>query len=228
MPEVDEQTLKELDALEFIVVQLLHIVLGLDLNDRVGGKQIYHLIQGPLERWDIADSCTELMVDILHRVCDSRKDFIDIIKKSIEEVRDSVNEIHDESRTGDNDVVMSDHDEDFHSAHSEASDDTAVPSSPREQQGPEMKDNVQELLARMKCLHLVGCMMKHVSLKLLKETKTRDFVFETLKGDILNDLVAPSMSRKLPSVRASALPCLAHFGFLQKVRNHLGSLCECS
>ncbi|KAF2276527.1 uncharacterized protein EI97DRAFT_467200 [Westerdykella ornata] len=216
MPEVDEQTLKELDALEFLVVQLLHIVLGLDLNDRVGGKQIYHLIQGPLERWDIADSCTELMVDILHRVCDSRKDFIDIIKKSIEEVRDSVNDIHDE-KVGDNDVVMSDHDdESFHSAQSEASDDTAIPSSPRAQQPPEMKDNVQELLARMKCLHLVGCMMKHVSLKVLKEPKTRDFVFETLKGDILNDLVAPSMSRKLPSVRASALPCLAHFGFLQK------------
>ncbi|KAI9889190.1 MAG: hypothetical protein M1814_005706 [Vezdaea aestivalis] len=188
----DEESLVEL---EFIVEQLLHIVLTLDYSDEVGRRKMYSLLRETLTLPELPEEVTRLSVEVLRGICGpdsaAEREFCEIVLEAVAEVHDTI--------MGDG----LDPEESFHSARSEVSLTPTQSSRSRSQTPAETPNEeekaIKEIVVNMKCLHLAQCMLENVS--------------EPLKSHIplvtmLNNLVVPAVRSHEAPIRERGLLCL--------------------
>lgn len=178
---------------EFIVEQLLHIALSLDYSDEVGRRKMFTLLRQSLSIPELPDEVTKLSIETLHYICSpdaaGEREFCSIVLESVADVHDTIV-----------DEPLDDPDDSFHSARSEVSGQT-TPTKKGPQLSPEeaRAKAVKEIVINMKCLHIVQCMLSHISGKLKDNA---DLV------SMLNNLVVPAVRSHEAPVRERGLVCL--------------------
>ncbi|KAF1733393.1 Condensin complex subunit 3 [Beauveria bassiana] len=191
--EVETATVEQ----EFIAEQLLHIALTLDYSDEVGRRKMFTLLRQALSIPELPDEVTKLTIEILHHICSpdtaGEREFCSIVLESVADVHDTILD----------DLPTDDVDDSFHSARSEVSGLSM--SSGSKGRGKELSEEdarakaVKEIVINMKCLHIVQCMLSHISGNLKDNA---DLV------SMLNNLVVPAVRSHEAPVRERGLVCL--------------------
>ncbi|TQV92330.1 hypothetical protein V2A60_007019 [Cordyceps javanica] len=182
---------------EFIAEQLLHIALTLDYSDEVGRRKMFTLLRQALSIPELPDEVTKLTIETLHYICSpdaaGEREFCSIVLESVADVHDTIVD----------DLPADDADDSFHSARSEVSGLSM--SSGGKGRSKEMSEEdarakaVKEIVINMKCLHIVQCMLSHISGNLKDNA---DLVA------MLNNLVVPAVRSHEAPVRERGLVCL--------------------
>ncbi|OAA59356.1 Armadillo-type fold protein [Cordyceps fumosorosea ARSEF 2679] len=195
--EAEEEDETAIVEQEFIAEQLLHIALSLDYSDEVGRRKMFTLLRQALSIPELPDEVTKLTTETLHYICSpdaaGEREFCSIVLESVADVHDTIVD----------DLPVDDVDDSFHSARSEVSSVSA--SSGSKGRGKELSEEdarakaVKEIVINMKCLHIVQCMLSHISGNLKDNT---DLVA------MLNNLVVPAVRSHEAPVRERGLVCL--------------------
>lgn len=207
---------------EFIVEQLLHIVLTLDYSDEVGRRKMFSLLRQTLSIPQLPEEVTKLTVSALRDICApdaaGEKEFCSIVLEAVADVHDT---IVDEAE-GDDDLPENDN-ESFHSARSEVSGDTTPTRANGGGAGgaggkggkkgtPESEEEaarkaIREIMINMKCLHIVQCMLSNVA----GDLQQNDHLVA-----MLNNLVVPAVRSHEAPVRERGLVCLGLCSLLDR------------
>lgn len=208
----DEDEEEDTVEQEFIVEQLLHIILTLDYSDEVGRRKMFSLLRQSLSKPELPDEITKLTVEALRDICApdtaGEKEFCSIVLEAVADVHDTLI---------DDDESVPDEDESFHSARSEVSRD----STPTDKNGKKTGKNkhsgmteqearekaIREIMVNMKCLHIVQCMLTHVEGTL----QQNDHLVS-----MLNNLVVPAVRSHEAPVRERGLVCLGLCALLDR------------
>ena len=208
--EADDETVEQ----GFIVEQLLHIAQILDYSDEVGRRKMFSLMRETLAIAELPEEATKLVVDILRTVCGkdaaSEREFCGVVLEAVSEVHDTI--IGEESGVQ--------HDDSFHSARSELSEDTSSGTGVERKRQPQSvnakgeKDDedekmIREILVNMKCLHIAQCMLENVEGNLQENGHL---------VSMLNNLVVPAVRSHEAPLRERGLLCLGLCCLLDKVR----------
>ncbi|KAK4146347.1 nuclear condensing complex subunit [Dichotomopilus funicola] len=208
---------------EFIVEQLLHIVLTLDYSDEVGRRKMFSLLRQTLSIPQLPEEVTKLTVSALRDICApdaaGEKEFCSIVLEAVADVHDT---IVDEAE-GDDDGLPENDDESFHSARSEVSGDTTPTRANGGGAGgaggkggkkvtPESEEEaarkaIREIMINMKCLHIVQCMLSNVA----GDLQQNDHLVA-----MLNNLVVPAVRSHEAPVRERGLVCLGLCSLLDR------------
>ncbi|KAI1654507.1 condensin subunit Cnd3 [Daldinia decipiens] len=192
---------------EFIVEQLLHIILTLDYSDEAGRREMFALLRQTLSIPELPDEITKLTIEVLRDICApdaaGEKEFCSVVLEAVADVHDT---IVDES-------VVGDGEESFHSARSEVSGDSTptkkgkqrADASPNEEE--EGKKAIKEIMINLKCLHIVQCMLSNVEGTL----QQNDHLVS-----MLNNLVVPAVRSHEAPVRERGLVCLGLCSLLDR------------
>ncbi|KAJ3493371.1 hypothetical protein NLG97_g4773 [Lecanicillium saksenae] len=182
---------------EFIAEQLLHVALTLDYSDEVGRRKMFTLLRQALSIPELPDEVTKLTIETLHYICSpdaaGEREFCSIVLESVADVHDTIVD----------DLPADDVEDSFHSARSEVSGISM--SSGGKGRGKELSEEdtrakaVKEIVINMKCLHIVQCMLSHISGNLKDNA---DLV------SMLNNLVVPAVRSHEAPVRERGLVCL--------------------
>ncbi|KAI2613135.1 ARM repeat-containing protein [Hypoxylon fragiforme] len=202
--ELEEK--KELEEKEFILEQLLHIILTLDYSDEAGRRAMFSRLRQALSIPELPDEITKLTIEALRDICApdaaGEKEFCSIVLEAVADVHDT---IVDESAIGDGE-------ESFHSARSEVSGDSTptkgkkgADSKLTEEEAREKE--IKEIMINLKCLHIVQCMLSNVE-GLLQEN---DHLVA-----MLNNLVVPAVRSTDAPVRERGLVCLGLCALLDR------------
>lgn len=192
---------------EFIVEQLLHIILTLDYSDEVGRRKMFSLLRQMLSIPELPDEVTKLTIDVLRDICSpdaaGEKEFCSVVLEAVADVHDT---IVDEPAP-DND------DDSFHSARSDVSGDSTPTRGDRRSKDSEMTEEearakaIKEIMINMKCLHIVQCMLANVEGTL----QDNDHLVA-----MLNNLVVPAVRSHEAPVRERGLVCLGLCALLDR------------
>ncbi|KAI1393233.1 condensin subunit Cnd3 [Hypoxylon trugodes] len=192
---------------EFIVEQLLHIVLTLD-KDETGRRRLFALLRQSLSIPELPDEITKLTIEVLRDICApdtaGEKEFCSVVLEAVADVHDTI--VDDESNVGDGE-------ESFHSARSEVSGDSTptkkgkhgADASISEEEAREKA--IKEIMINMKCLHIVQCMLSNVEGTL----QENDHLVS-----MLNNLVVPAVRSHEAPVRERGLVCLGLCSLLDR------------
>ncbi|CAJ0540611.1 Ff.00g076370.m01.CDS01 [Fusarium sp. VM40] len=206
--EADEEDEEE-DTVEqeFIVEQMLQIALTLDYSDEVGRRKMFTLLRQAISIPDLPDEVTKLAVEALQGICSpdaaGEREFISIVLESVADVHDTIID----------DPPADEAEDSFHSARSEVSGQSTPTKGSRRGGTPELSEEevrdkaVKEIVVNMKCLHIVQCMLTHVSSNLQDNT---DLVA------MLNNLVVPAVRSHEAPVRERGLLCLGLCALLDR------------
>ncbi|KAK8076740.1 Nuclear condensin complex subunit [Apiospora phragmitis] len=202
--EDEEDTVEQ----EFIVEQLLHIILTLDYSDEVGRRKMFALLRQSLSIPELPDEVTKLAIDVLRDICApdaaGEKEFCSVVLEAVADVHDT---IVDEPATDNDD------NDSFHSARSEVDDDGTPPTDGRGKKEPELSEEearakaIKEIMINMKCLHIVQCMLSNVEGTL----QENDHLVS-----MLNNLVVPAVRSHEAPVRERGLVCLGLCSLLDR------------
>ncbi|KAI1102671.1 condensin subunit Cnd3 [Jackrogersella minutella] len=202
--EEEEDTVEQ----EFIVEQLLHIVLTLDYSDEAGRRKMFALLRQTLSIPQLPDEITKLTIEVLRDICApdtaGEKEFCSVVLEAVADVHDTI--VDDES-------VVGDGEESFHSARSEVSGDSTptkkgkhgADTSISEEEAREKA--IKEIMINMKCLHIVQCMLSNVEGTL----QQNDHLVS-----MLNNLVVPAVRSHEAPVRERGLVCLGLCSLLDR------------
>ncbi|KAI1477362.1 ARM repeat-containing protein [Daldinia eschscholtzii] len=192
---------------EFIVEQLLHIILTLDYSDEVGRRAMFTLLRQTLSIPELPDGITKLAIEALRDICApnaaGEKEFCSVVLEAVEDVHDT---IVDES-------VIGDGEESFHSARSEVSGDSTPTKKGKRNADSDLNEEekqkkaVKEIMINMKCLHIVQCMLSNVEGTL----QQNDHLVS-----MLNNLVVPAVRSHEAPVRERGLVCLGLCALLDR------------
>ncbi|KAI2601893.1 condensin subunit Cnd3 [Hypoxylon sp. NC1633] len=193
---------------EFIVEQLLHIILTLDYSDEVGRRKMFALLRQTLSIAELPDGITKLTIDVLRDICApdtaGEKEFCSVVLEAVADVHDTIVD----------DSVVGDGEESFHSARSEVSGDSTPTKSGKhggadtsvsEEEAREKA--IKEIMINMKCLHIVQCMLSNVEGTL----QQNDHLVS-----MLNNLVVPAVRSHEAPVRERGLVCLGLCSLLDR------------
>ncbi|KAI1306684.1 nuclear condensing complex subunit [Xylaria venustula] len=204
--DVEEDEEEDTVEQEFIVEQLLHIVLTLDYSDEVGRRKMFALLRQALSIPELPDEVTKLTVEVLRDICApdaaGEKEFCSVVLEAVADVHDA---IVDEGANGD--------DESFHSARSEVSGDSTPTKKGKNSKDAEMSEEesrekaIKEIMINMKCLHIVQCMLSNVEGNL----QQNDHLVS-----MLNNLVVPAVRSHEAPVRERGLVCLGLCALLDR------------
>ncbi|RDA87293.1 hypothetical protein CP532_1343 [Ophiocordyceps camponoti-leonardi (nom. inval.)] len=218
----DEDTVEQ----EFIVEQLLHIALTLDYSDEVGRRKMFTLLRQALSKSELPDEVTKLTVEALRYICApdaaGEREFCSVVIESVADVHDTIVEADEDEDGGDGDEE--DKEESFHSARSEVSgseekeknklkkekknkDNKRVRSDSQSSEDEAREKAVREIVVNLKCLHIVRCMLTHVSGNL----KDKPDLVSTL-----NNLIVPAVRSHEAPVRERGLVCLGLCALLDR------------
>ncbi|KAI1362235.1 nuclear condensing complex subunit [Xylaria arbuscula] len=199
----EEDTIEQ----EFIVEQLLHIILTLDYSDEVGRRKMFALLRQALSIPELPDEVTKLTVEVLRDICApdaaGEKEFCSVVLEAVADVHDA---IVDDGANGDDD-------ESFHSARSEVSGDSTPTKKGKNTKDTEMSEEesrdkaIKEIMINMKCLHIVQCMLTNVEGNL----QENDHLVS-----MLNNLVVPAVRSHEAPVRERGLVCLGLCALLDR------------
>ncbi|ETS72895.1 hypothetical protein PFICI_15402 [Pestalotiopsis fici W106-1] len=192
---------------EFIVEQLLHIILTLDYSDEVGRRKMFSLLRQMLSIPELPDEVTKLTVDVLRDICSpdaaGEKEFCSVVLEAVADVHDT---IVDEP-TPEND------DDSFHSARSDVSGDSTPTRGDKRSKDTNLTEEearakaIKEIMINMKCLHIVQCMLTNVEGTL----QDNDHLVA-----MLNNLVVPAVRSHEAPVRERGLVCLGLCALLDR------------
>ncbi|OTB11948.1 hypothetical protein K445DRAFT_321664 [Daldinia sp. EC12] len=192
---------------EFIVEQLLHIILTLDYSDEVGRRAMFTLLRQTLSIPELPDGITKLTIEALRDICApnaaGEKEFCSVVLEAVQDVYDT---IVDES-------VIGDGEESFHSARSEVSGDSTPTKKGKRNADSDLNEEekqkkmVKEIIINMKCLHIVQCMLSNVEGTL----QQNDDLVSTLKKVII-----PCVRSDEALVRERGLVCLGLCALLDR------------
>ncbi|TGJ86680.1 hypothetical protein E0Z10_g2098 [Xylaria hypoxylon] len=201
--EEEEDTVEQ----EFIVEQLLHIVLTLDYSDEVGRRKMFALLRQALSIPELPDEVTKLTVEVLRDICApdaaGEKEFCSVVLEAVADVHDAIVD----------DGVNGDDDESFHSARSEVSGASTPTKKGKNTKDEEMSEEesrekaIKEIMINMKCLHIVQCMLSNVEGNL----QQNDHLVS-----MLNNLVVPAVRSHEAPVRERGLVCLGLCALLDR------------
>ncbi|KAI0976507.1 nuclear condensing complex subunit [Xylaria arbuscula] len=205
--DVEEDEEEDTVEQEFIVEQLLHIVLTLDYSDEVGRRKMFALLRQALSIPELPDEVTKLTVEVLRDICApdtaGEKEFCSVVLEAVADVHDA---IVDDGANGDGD-------ESFHSARSEVSGDSTPTKKGKNTKDAEMSEEesrdkaIKEIMINMKCLHIVQCMLSNVEGNL----QQNDHLVS-----MLNNLVVPAVRSHEAPVRERGLVCLGLCALLDR------------
>ncbi|KAI1085892.1 condensin subunit Cnd3 [Whalleya microplaca] len=205
--QVDDEEEEDTVEQEFIVEQLLHIILTLDYSDEVGRRKMFALLRQSLSIAELPDEVTKLTIDVLRDICApdtaGEKEFCSVVLEAVADVHDT---IVDESAIGDGD-------ESFHSARSEVSGDSTPTKNGKHGKDSDMSEEearekaIKEIMINMKCLHIVQCMLSNVEGTL----QQNDHLVS-----MLNNLVVPAVRSHEAPVRERGLVCLGLCSLLDR------------
>ncbi|PHH80001.1 hypothetical protein CDD80_3130 [Ophiocordyceps camponoti-rufipedis] len=213
----DEDTVEQ----EFIVEQLLHISLTLDYSDEVGRRKMFTLVRQALSKPELPDEVTKLTVQVLHYICApdaaGEREFCSVVLESVADVHDTIGGDDDDVNDAEDRPLADDDDENdsFHSAQSEVkagekksnTKDQRPRSDSQSSEDAAREKAVREIVINMKCLHIVQCMLTHVSGNLKDNA---DLV------SMLNNLVVPAVRSHEAPVRERGLVCLGLCALLDR------------
>ncbi|KAI0846212.1 condensin subunit Cnd3 [Daldinia vernicosa] len=192
---------------EFIVEQLLHIVLTLDYSDEVGRRKMFALLRQTLSIPELPDEITKLTIEVLRDICApdtaGEKEFCSVVLEAVADVHDT---IVDESEVGDGE-------ESFHSARSEVSGDSTPTKKGKHRADAGLNDEevrekeIKEIMINMKCLHIVQCMLSNVEGSLPQNDHL---------VSMLNNLVVPAVRSREAPVRERGFVCLGLCSLLDR------------
>lgn len=192
---------------EFIVEQILHIVLTLDYSDEVGRRKMFALLRQALSIPELPDEVTKLTIEALRDICApdaaGEREFCSVVLEAVADVHDA---IVDEGANGDGE-------ESFHSARSEVSGASTPTKKGKEAKDDEMSEEesqrkaIKEIMINMKCLHIVQCMLSNVEGNL----QQNDHLVS-----MLNNLVVPAVRSHEAPVRERGLVCLGLCALLDR------------
>ncbi|KAJ3562560.1 hypothetical protein NPX13_g8525 [Xylaria arbuscula] len=204
---VEEDEEEDTVEQEFIVEQLLHIILTLDYSDEVGRRKMFALLRQALSIPELPDEVTKLTVEVLRDICApdaaGEKEFCSVVLEAVADVHDA---IVDDGANGDDD-------ESFHSARSEVSGDSTPTKKGKNTKDTEMSEEesrdkaIKEIMINMKCLHIVQCMLTNVEGNL----QENDHLVS-----MLNNLVVPAVRSHEAPVRERGLVCLGLCALLDR------------
>ncbi|OTA94491.1 hypothetical protein M434DRAFT_394633 [Hypoxylon sp. CO27-5] len=193
---------------EFIVEQLLHIILTLDYSDEVGRRKMFALLRQTLSIPELPDEITKLTIEVLRDICApdtaGEKEFCSVVLEAVADVHDTI--VDDESAVGDGE-------ESFHSARSEVSGDSTPTKKGKHGADTSMSEEearekaIKEIMINMKCLHIVQCMLSNVEGTL----QQNDHLVS-----MLNNLVVPAVRSHEAPVRERGLVCLGLCSLLDR------------
>ncbi|RDA92583.1 hypothetical protein CP533_0949 [Ophiocordyceps camponoti-saundersi (nom. inval.)] len=219
----DEDTVEQ----EFIVEQLLHMALTLDYSDEVGRRKMFTLLRQALSKPELPDEVTKLTVEALRYMCApdaaGEREFCSVVIESVADVHDTIVEADEEDDGGDDDDD-DDEEESFHSARSEVSgseereknkmmkkekkkNKNRLRSDSQSSEDEAREKAVREIVVNLKCLHIVRCMLTHVSGNLKDKA---DLV------STLNNLIVPAVRSHEAPVRERGLVCLGLCALLDR------------
>jgi condensin complex subunit 3 len=203
----DEDEEEDTVEQEFIVEQMLQIALTLDYSDEVGRRKMFTLLRQAISIPELPDEVTKLAVEALQGICSpdaaGEREFISIVLESVADVHDTIID----------DPPADEAEDSFHSARSEVSGQSTPTKGSRRGGTPELSEEevrdkaVREIVVNMKCLHIVHCMLTHVSSNLQDNT---DLVA------MLNNLVVPAVRSHEAPVRERGLLCLGLCALLDR------------
>ncbi|KAK9789075.1 putative Nuclear condensin complex subunit 3 C-terminal domain-containing protein [Seiridium cardinale] len=192
---------------EFIVEQLLHIILTLDYSDEVGRRKMFSLLRQMLSIPELPDEVTKLTVNVLRDICSpdaaGEKEFCSVVLEAVADVHDTI--VDEPSPENDDDS--------FHSARSDVSDDTTPSKGDKRSKDSDLSEEearakaVREIMINMKCLHIVQCMLGNVEGTL----QENDHLVA-----MLNNLVVPAVRSHEAPVRERGLVCLGLCALLDR------------
>ncbi|KAI0834431.1 condensin subunit Cnd3 [Hypoxylon sp. FL0890] len=202
--EEEEDTVEQ----EFIVEQLLHIILTLDYSDEVGRRKMFALLRQTLSIPELPDEITKLTIEVLRDICApdtaGEKEFCSVVLEAVADVHDTI--VDDESAVGDGE-------ESFHSARSEVSGDSTPTKNGKHGADTSISEEearekaIKEIMINMKCLHIVQCMLSNVEGTL----QQNDHLVS-----MLNNLVVPAVRSHEAPVRERGLVCLGLCSLLDR------------
>ncbi|KAI0195892.1 ARM repeat-containing protein [Astrocystis sublimbata] len=211
--EDDEEEEEDTVEQEFIVEQILHIVLTLDYSDEVGRRKMFALLRQALSIPELPDEVTKLTIEVLRDICApdaaGEKEFCSVVLEAVADVHDA---IVDDGANGDGE-------ESFHSARSEVSSRDTTPAgdsggSNNKKDADDDEDDeksrekaIKEIMINMKCLHIVQCMLASVEGTL----QENDHLVS-----MLNNLVVPAVRSHEAPVRERGLVCLGLCALLDR------------
>lgn len=92
--DVEEEDEEDTVEQEFIVEQLLHIILTLDYSDEVGRRKMFSLLRQSLSNPELPDEITKLTVEALRDICApdaaGEKEFCSIVLEAVADVHDTL------------------------------------------------------------------------------------------------------------------------------------------
>ncbi|KAI1169658.1 ARM repeat-containing protein, partial [Nemania sp. FL0916] len=204
---VEEDEEEDTVEQEFIVEQLLHIVLTLDYSDEVGRRKMFALLRQALSIPELPDEVTKLTIEVLRDICApdaaGEKEFCSVVLEAVADVHDA---IVDDGAEGDGE-------ESFHSARSEVSGASTPTRKSKEPKDDEISEEesrekaIKEIMINMKCLHIVQCMLSNVEGNL----QQNDHLVS-----MLNNLVVPAVRSHEAPVRERGLVCLGLCALLDR------------
>jgi condensin complex subunit 3 len=201
--EDEEDTVEQ----EFIVEQLLHVILTLDYSDEVGRRKMFALLRQMLSIPELPDEVTKLTVNALRDICapdaSGEKEFCSVVLEAVADVHDTLVD----------EPVPDNDDDSFHSARSDVSGGGSPSKSDKRSPGPELSEEearekaIKEIMINMKCLHIVQCMLANVEGTL----QENDHLVA-----MLNNLVVPAVRSHEAPVRERGLVCLGLCALLDR------------
>ncbi|KAI8946784.1 ARM repeat-containing protein [Xylaria longipes] len=205
--DVEEDEEEDTVEQEFIVEQILHIVLTLDYSDEVGRRKMFALLRQSLSIPELPDEVTKLTIEVLRDICApdaaGEKEFCSVVLEAVADVHDA---IVDDGANGD--------DESFHSARSEVSGaSTPTKNGKKDAKDEDISEEesrekaIKEIMINMKCLHIVQCMLSNVEGNL----QQNDHLVS-----MLNNLVVPAVRSHEAPVRERGLVCLGLCALLDR------------
>ncbi|KAI1430980.1 ARM repeat-containing protein [Xylaria sp. CBS 124048] len=205
--DVEEDEEEDTAEQEFIVEQLLHIILTLDYSDEVGRRKMFALLRQALSIPELPDEVTKLTVDVLRDICApdaaGEKEFCSVVLEAVADVHDAIVD----------DAAVGDGEESFHSARSEVSGASTPTNHAKNGRDEEMSEEearekaIKEIMINMKCLHIVQCMLANVEGNL----QENDHLVS-----MLNNLVVPAVRSHEAPVRERGLVCLGLCALLDR------------
>ncbi|KAI0481007.1 ARM repeat-containing protein [Xylariaceae sp. FL0804] len=204
----DEDEEEDTVEQEFIVEQLLHIVLTLDYSDEVGRRKMFALLRQALSIPELPDEVTKLAIEALRDICApdtaGEKEFCSVVLEAVADVHDTI---------ADDDSTIGDGEESFHSARSEVSGDSTPTKNGKGGKKSDLSEEeardkaIKEIMINMKCLHIVQCMLTNVEGTL----QQNDHLVA-----MLNNLVVPAVRSHEAPVRERGLVCLGLCSLLDR------------
>jgi condensin complex subunit 3 len=201
--EDEEDTVEQ----EFIVEQLLHIILTLDYSDEVGRRKMFSLLRQMLSIPELPDEVTKLTVDVLRDICSpdaaGEKEFCSVVLEAVADVHDTIVD----------EPVPENDDDSFHSARSDVSGDSTPARGDKRSKDADLTEEearakaIKEIMINMKCLHIVQCMLTNVEGTL----QDNDHLVA-----MLNNLVVPAVRSHEAPVRERGLVCLGLCALLDR------------